>query len=99
MIGTLQSLCAAILVLAGSFFALVAALGLIRLPDLYTRMHAASKAGTLGSCVMLVALAVHAGDLLRDFEGNGLRIGQIHAEYGLAQVELSLAATDPAARL
>jgi glutamine synthetase len=35
------------------------------------------------------------GDLLRDLDANGLRIGQIHAEYGLAQVELSLAATDP----
>jgi glutamine synthetase len=33
-------------------------------------------------------------DLLRDLESNGLRIGQIHAEYGLAQVELSLAPTD-----
>ncbi len=35
------------------------------------------------------------GDLLRDLEANGLRIGQLHAEYGLAQVELSLAPTDP----
>ncbi len=34
-------------------------------------------------------------DLLRDFDSNGLTIGQIHAEYGLAQVELSLAPTDP----
>ena len=33
--------------------------------------------------------------LLRDLDANGLRIGQLHAEYGLAQVELSLAATDP----
>jgi glutamine synthetase len=36
-----------------------------------------------------------AGDLLRDLSANGLTIGQIHAEYGLAQVELSLAPTDP----
>jgi glutamine synthetase len=34
-------------------------------------------------------------DLLRDLDSNGLTIGQLHAEYGLAQVELSLAATDP----
>ena len=33
----------------------------MRLPDLYTRMHAASKAGTLGAGVLLVALAVHDG--------------------------------------
>ena len=34
-------------------------------------------------------------DVLRDFAGNGLEIGQLHAEYGPAQLELSLAATDP----
>ena len=33
---------------------------LLRLPDLYTRMHAASKSGTVGSCVMLLALATLA---------------------------------------
>jgi multicomponent Na+:H+ antiporter subunit G len=63
MMDLVQSLAAAFLILAGSAFVLTAALGLIRLPDLYTRMHAASKAGTLGSCVMLVALAVFADDL------------------------------------
>ncbi len=34
-------------------------------------------------------------DLMRDAEANGLRIGQLHAEYGPAQVELSLGASDP----
>ncbi|NMH98828.1 glutamine synthetase family protein [Pseudonocardia acidicola] len=33
--------------------------------------------------------------VLRDFAANGLHIGQLHAEYGPAQVELSLTATDP----
>jgi multicomponent Na+:H+ antiporter subunit G len=63
MIDLVQSLVAAFLIVAGSAFVLTAALGLMRLPDLYTRMHAASKAGTLGSCVMLIALAVFADDL------------------------------------
>jgi multicomponent Na+:H+ antiporter subunit G len=62
MIDALQGALAALLILGGSLFALTAAIGLVRLPDLYTRMHAASKAGTLGSCVMLVALAVYADD-------------------------------------
>jgi glutamine synthetase len=34
-------------------------------------------------------------DVLRDCAANGLRINQLHAEYGPAQVELSLVATDP----
>lgn len=53
---------AGLLVVTASLFTLSAAVGLLRLPDLYTRMHAASKAGTMGSCVMLLALAVSASD-------------------------------------
>jgi glutamine synthetase len=36
-----------------------------------------------------------AAQLLRDLDANGLEIGQLHAEYGLAQVELSLPVADP----
>ncbi|EDQ33735.1 monovalent cation/proton antiporter, MnhG/PhaG subunit [Hoeflea phototrophica DFL-43] len=59
----LATLVSAAFLLIGSLFALVAAVGLLRLPDLYTRMHAASKAGTMGSCLMLIALAIHASDV------------------------------------
>lgn len=51
-----------VLVIVGALFTLVAAVGLMRLPDVYTRMHAASKAGTMGSCVLLLALAVASAD-------------------------------------
>ncbi|MFC5995904.1 glutamine synthetase [Pseudonocardia hispaniensis] len=43
----------------------------------------------------LVAIDEFIAAVLRDFAGNGLRINQLHAEYGPAQVELSLTATDP----
>lgn len=43
----------------------------------------------------LVELDGFIATLLHDFEANGLRIDQVHAEYGPAQLELSLAATDP----
>ncbi|MGL4405760.1 MAG: monovalent cation/H(+) antiporter subunit G [Notoacmeibacter sp.] len=51
---------AAMLILTGSFFALVGAVGLVRLPDVYARSHAASKAGTIGSGLALLAVAVSA---------------------------------------
>jgi multicomponent Na+:H+ antiporter subunit G len=54
---------AGLLIVIGAAFSLIAAIGLYRLPDLYTRMHAASKAGTLGSGVLLIALALASGDL------------------------------------
>jgi len=60
------------LLIIGAFFALVASVGLIRLPDVYSRMHAASKAGTVGSGLMMVALAVTAedsGTTIRAFAG------------------------------
>lgn len=63
MIAALQTWAAGLFLIAGSFFVLTAAIGLVRLPDLYTRMHAASKAGTLGSCAMLLAAAIYEGKL------------------------------------
>ena len=50
---------AAALLLAGSAFMLIAALGVVRLPDLIIRMHAAAKAGGLGVGLVVSAVAVH----------------------------------------
>lgn len=44
--------------LAGSAFLLLAALGILRMRDVYTRMQAGTKASTLGIVLLLVALAV-----------------------------------------
>ena len=41
-------LLSALLVLAGGFFLIVGGLGLVRLPDLFTRLHAAGVGDTLG---------------------------------------------------
>jgi multicomponent Na+:H+ antiporter subunit G len=46
------------LVLAGGGFALIAGLGVLKLPDVLTRMHASTKAGTLASLLILVAVAI-----------------------------------------
>jgi multicomponent Na+:H+ antiporter subunit G len=50
-----------LLLAAGLFFHAVAALGVLRMPDFYTRLHALSKAETLGVVLTLGALAVWAG--------------------------------------
>ncbi len=54
---------AALLLISGALFALSAAIGLLRLPDLYTRMHAASKVGTVGSGLLLLAAGLYSQDL------------------------------------
>ena len=62
----------AVLLIAGGFFVFVAALGVLRLPDLFMRMHAATKAGTLGAGLVLFAAAVVFGDLGVAVKGLGV---------------------------
>lgn len=49
------------LLLAGGFFCVVGAVGLVRMPDFYTRMHAASVVETLGAGLVLLGLLLQAG--------------------------------------
>ena len=49
------------LILGGSFFAVVGGLGIIRMPDLYTRLHAAGVTDTMGAGLVLVGLMLYAG--------------------------------------
>ncbi|MBW6534657.1 MAG: monovalent cation/H(+) antiporter subunit G [Mariniphaga sp.] len=47
-----------IFLLAGSFFILIASIGLIRLKDLYSRLHAATKAPSFGIFLMLIGVSI-----------------------------------------
>jgi multicomponent Na+:H+ antiporter subunit G len=58
-----MNLLIALLIVAGSAFAFIAALGVLRMPDFYMRMHAATKAGAFGSLLLLVAAALYFGTL------------------------------------
>lgn len=53
----------AILMVVGAVFMLLAAVGILRMPDLFLRMSATTKAATLGVSSMLLAAAVHFGEL------------------------------------
>lgn len=50
------------MIISGSVFSLLASVGINRLPDMYCRMHAASKAGTIGSALLLIAAGLHSYD-------------------------------------
>jgi len=45
--------------LIGSLFIFIAAIGILRMPDLLMRMHAATKAGTLGAGLILIGVIFH----------------------------------------
>lgn len=50
-----------ILLLAGSFFFVIGMLGLHRMPDIFTRMHAVSVAETLGVALLIFGMLLQAG--------------------------------------
>ena len=64
----------AILWLAGSAFALLAAVGLLRMPDVFTRMQASTKASTLGLGCLLIGAGLQMGDF-----GSFVRVASIGA--------------------
>jgi multicomponent Na+:H+ antiporter subunit G len=53
----------AVLAAAGVFFFLAGSIGLLRLPDVFARLHALTKADNLGLGCVLAAAAFQAGDL------------------------------------
>jgi multicomponent Na+:H+ antiporter subunit G len=58
----MMDLVTAIVWLAGSAFALLAAVGVLRMPDVFTRMQASTKASTLGLGCLLIGAAIQLGD-------------------------------------
>ncbi|MEN8722822.1 MAG: monovalent cation/H(+) antiporter subunit G [Alphaproteobacteria bacterium] len=56
------------LLLGGSFFLLVGGIGVLRLPDVYARLHAAGVTDTLGTFLILAGLGIQAGFSLISFK-------------------------------
>jgi multicomponent Na+:H+ antiporter subunit G len=54
-------LLATILLVLGLLFILFGVLGILRLPDFYTRLHAMGKCDTLGVALVILGLALHTG--------------------------------------
>jgi multicomponent Na+:H+ antiporter subunit G len=55
--------------IVGSAFALLAAIGVLRMPDVFTRMQASTKASTLGLGCLVIGAAVQLGDV-----GSAIRL-------------------------
>ncbi|MEX1114689.1 MAG: monovalent cation/H(+) antiporter subunit G [Akkermansiaceae bacterium] len=47
------------LLLLGAFLMFLTGVGLVRMPDIFTRMHAATKSASLGVALLLLAAALH----------------------------------------
>jgi len=63
---------------AGAFFMLVGSIGLIRLPDFYSRSHATGKSDTLGIMLVIIGLIFYEG-----FTVNSVKLAMILAFVGI----------------
>jgi multicomponent Na+:H+ antiporter subunit G len=61
MVGTVQAAAVVALITVGGFFLTVGTVGILRLPDVYNRLHANSKATTLGAASIFLAGFVYYG--------------------------------------
>lgn len=64
MNGIIADIASWILIASGSIFLVIGSLGLLRLPDFYSRLHAAGITDTMGATLILGGLIVQAGDIL-----------------------------------
>ncbi len=62
--GLLLDVASWILLLAGGFFCITAGVGLLRMPDLFTRAHSASILDSMGAGLILLGLALQAPSYL-----------------------------------
>ncbi|MES1938132.1 monovalent cation/H(+) antiporter subunit G [Salinisphaera hydrothermalis] len=61
MIGLIADIASWLLIVVGALACVISGYGMLRMPDLYTRIHAASVADTGGMLLILVGLMIQAG--------------------------------------
>jgi len=64
----IRTIITGVLMAVGCFLIVVAALGVARFPDFYSRMHPAGKGDTLGQTLVLISLMVYEGFSLASFK-------------------------------
>lgn len=73
----------AVLCAVGLFFSLSAAVGILRMPDLYTRLQCSSKSITMGALPLLIGLVVAEGPITA-YAGRALLVGLLIMLLGSA---------------
>ena len=73
----LMEVTVSIFLIIGAFFTLVGGIGLLKLPDLFMRLHAPTKASTLGLGSFLIAAMIYAA---------------FHSRFGFAELLITLLA-------
>ncbi len=61
MIGLILEVLSWISIIGGIFFMIVGTIGVVRMPDIYTRLHAAGMTDTMGAGLLLLGMCFQAG--------------------------------------
>lgn len=59
----IREIMVSLFLLMGGILSLIAAAGVLRMPDIFTRMHAATKVGTVGVSSITIGLMIHFGSI------------------------------------
>lgn len=68
MIHLIQEIVAGVFIVSGLFFFLVGVLGLLRMPDVFSRIHTTTKGDTLGVGLIIIGLMVLSGFTFLSFK-------------------------------
>jgi multicomponent Na+:H+ antiporter subunit G len=61
ILGLVADILSWLFILAGSAGIIISTLGLVRLPDFYTRVHAGGVTDTMGAVLLIIGMAIHSG--------------------------------------
>lgn len=61
MMSEVQTVFTVLFIISGIFFLMAGSIGIVRLPDFYSRTHATSKSDTLGLMLVILGLIVYEG--------------------------------------
>lgn len=90
----LLSLLVWIFLLAGSFFAIVGGIGIVRLPEFFSRLHGGGITDTLGAGLIVVGLLIHGlGGIFTGAEGD--LTGHFLTAFKLLMILFFLTVTSP----
>jgi len=59
----IREIMVSLFLLMGGILSLIAVAGVLRMPDIFTRMHAATKVGTVGVSSITIGLMIHFGSI------------------------------------
>lgn len=69
-IDLIRDIAAALCLVLGGFFCMLSGLGMVRMPDLFCRLQASTKAGTLGLPLLVIAAMIHFGTMQAVIRGS-----------------------------